>query len=386
MEREILIKFGEIFLKGENKEKFEKVLFDNINQKISKFGIFNIKKMGSVFAVSGENTEKILNIIKKIFGISLISYAYKTSKNIEEIKQAASEEITEKIKNKNIKSFKIEAKRADKSFYLNSLEICTEIGAFISKKFDLKVDVHNPDLIIKIEIRNHAYVYSEKIEGAGGLPIGTSGLGTVMISGGIDSPVATFMMAKRGLKINAVHFSTPPYTSERSVDKVKRILKKISEYSGHIKFFNINFSEIQKEIKKLCAEDLVTIISRRFMSKISQNIAISEKSSCLITGESLGQVASQTVSAINCTSSEIFLPVFRPLIGFDKSEIINIAKKIGTFEISIEDFEDCCSLFSPKRPKINPVLKFVQNSELKIKNSDELIKNAIKNCKICKIN
>lgn len=386
MEREILIKFGEIFLKGENKEKFEKVLFDNINQKISKFGIFNIKKMGSVFAVSGENTEKILNIIKKIFGISLISYAYKTSKNIEEIKQAASEEITEKIKNKNIKSFKIEAKRADKSFYLNSLEICTEIGAFISKKFDLKVDVHNPDLIIKIEIRNQAYIYSEKIEGAGGLPVGTSGLGTVMISGGIDSPVATFMMAKRGLKINAVHFSTPPYTSERSVDKVKRILKKISEYSGHIKFFNINFSEIQKEIKKLCAEDLVTIISRRFMSKISQNIAISEKSSCLITGESLGQVASQTVSAINCTSSEIFLPVFRPLIGFDKSEIINIAKKIGTFEISIEDFEDCCSLFSPKRPKINPVLKFVQNSELKIKNSDELIKNAIKNCKICKIN
>lgn len=386
MEREILIKFGEIFLKGENKEKFEKVLFDNINQKISKFGIFNIKKMGSVFAVSGENTEKILNIIKKIFGISLISYAYKTSKNIEEIKQAASEEITEKIKNKNIKSFKIEAKRADKSFYLNSLEICTEIGAFISKKFDLKVDVHNPDLIIKIEIRNQAYIYSEKIEGAGGLPIGTSGLGTVMISGGIDSPVATFMMAKRGLKINAVHFSTPPYTSERSVDKVKRILKKISEYSGSIKFFNINFSEIQKEIKKLCAEDLVTIISRRFMSKISQKIAISEKSSCLVTGESLGQVASQTVSAINCTSHDIFLPVFRPLIGFDKSEIINIAKKIGTFEISIEDFEDCCSLFSPKRPKINPVLKFVQNSELKIKNSDELIKNAIKNCKICKIN
>ena len=386
MEREILIKFGEIFLKGENKAKFEKALFDNINQKINKFGIFNIKKMGSVFAVSGENTEKILSIIKKIFGISSISYAYKTSKNIEEIKNAAEEEIETKIKNKNIKSFKIEAKRTDKSFYLNSLEICTKIGEFILKKFDLKVDVHNPDLIIKIEIRNHAYVYSEKILGAGGLPVGTSGLGTVMISGGIDSPVATFMMAKRGLKINAVHFSTPPYTSERSVDKVKRILKKISEYSGTIKFFNINFSEIQKEIKKLCAEDLVTIISRRFMSKISQKIAVSEKSSCLITGESLGQVASQTVSAINCTSHDIFLPVFRPLIGFDKSEIINISKKIGTFEISIEDFEDCCSLFSPKRPKINPVLKFVQNNELKIKNQDELIENAIKNCEICEIN
>jgi len=386
VEREILIKFGEIFLKGENKEKFEKALFDNINQKISKFGIFNIKKMGSVFAVSGENIEKILDIIKKIFGIAAFSYAYRVNKNMDEIKNAAEEEVKEKIKNKNIKSFKIEAKRADKSFCLNSLEICTEIGAFILKKFDLKVDVHNPDLVIKIEIRNCAYIYSEKIEGAGGLPVGTSGLGTVMISGGIDSPVAAFMMAKRGLKINAVHFSTPPYTSERSVDKVKRILKKISEYSGSIKFFNINFSEIQKEIKKLCAEDLVTIISRRFMSKISQKIAISVKSSCLITGESLGQVASQTVSAINCTSHDIFLPVFRPLIGFDKSEIINVAKKIGTFEISIEDFEDCCSLFSPKRPKINPILKFVQNNELKIKNSDELIENAIKNCEICEIN
>ena len=386
MEKEILIKFGEIFLKGENKEKFEKTLFDNINQKISKFGIFNIKKMGSVLAISGENVEKILDIIKKVFGVALISRAYKINKNIEEIKKAAAEEITEKIKNKNIKSFKIEAQRSDKNFYLNSLEICSEIGAFISEKFNLKVDVHNPDLIIKIEIRNHAYVYSEKILGAGGLPVGTSGLGTVMISGGIDSPVAAFMMTKRGLKINAVHFSTPPYTSERSVDKVKRILKKISEYSGVIKFFNINFSEIQKEIKKNCVENLVTVISRRFMSKISQNIAILEKSSCLITGESLGQVASQTVSAINCTSHEIFLPVFRPLIGFDKSEIINIAKKIGTFEISIEDFEDCCSLFSPKRPKINPILKFVQNNELKIKNSNNLTENAIKNCEICEIN
>ena len=386
MEREILIKFGEIFLKGENKEKFEKTLFDNINQKISKFGIFNIKKMGSVLAISGENIEKILDIIKKIFGIAAFSYAYRVNKNMDEIKNTAEEEVKEKIKNKNIKSFKIEAKRSDKNFYLNSLEICSEIGAFISEKFNLKVDVHNPDLVIKIEIRNCAYIYSEKIEGAGGLPVGTSGLGTVMISGGIDSPVAAFMMAKRGLKINAVHFSTPPYTSERSVDKVRRILKKISEYSGSIKFFNINFSEIQKEIKKLCAEYLVTIISRRFMSKISQKIAISEKSSCLITGESLGQVASQTVSAINCTSHDIFLPVFRPLIGFDKSEIINVAKKIGTFEISIEDFEDCCSLFSPKRPKINPILKFVQNNELKIKNSDELIENAIKNCEICEIN
>lgn len=381
MKREVLVKFGEIFLKGENKEKFENALFINLQKKIDKFGNYKIKKMGSVFAISGENTDLILDVIKKTFGIVSFAYALKVNKNMDDIKNAAAEE----VKNTSCKTFKIEAKRADKGFIYNSLEICAQVGAFISENFDLRVDVHNPDLVIKVEVRNSAYVYSHNIAGAGGLPSGTSGLGTVMISGGIDSPVAAFMMAKRGLKLNAVHFSTPPYTSERSVEKVRRILSKISEYSGTIRFFNVNFSSIQKEIKNSCAENLVTVISRRFMNRISQKIAISEKSSCLITGESLGQVASQTVAAINCTASEVFLPVFRPLIGFDKSEIISIAKKIMTFEISVEDFEDCCSLFSPKRPKINPILRFVKNEESKVKNSEILLDEAIKNCQICEI-
>ncbi len=381
MEKEIIIKFGEIFLKGENKYKFEKLLLENIKNKIGKFGLFKIKQMGSVFSISGENLDYIIPIIEKIFGLSSFSIAWKTRKNIEDIKVASLVE----MKNINAKTFKVEAKRADKHFYMNSLEICQSVGEHILNNMDIKVDVHNPDVVLNVEIRNNAYVFANKHTGMGGLPVGSSGLGTVMISGGIDSPVAAFIMSKRGLKLNAVHFSTPPFTSQRSVDKVKRLLSKVAEYSGNIKLFNINFSEIQKEIKLSCSENLVTIISRRFMNKISQRIAKFEKNSCLITGESLGQVASQTVAAINCTSHELDIPIFRPLIGFDKSEIIDIAKKIGTFEISIEDFEDCCSLFSPSNPKINPILKYVQLDELKIKNSDVLVNNAIKNCEVCDI-
>ena len=381
MEKEIIIKFGEIFLKGENKYKFEKLLLENIKNKIGKFGLFKIKQMGSVFSISGENLDYIIPIIEKIFGLSSFSIAWKTRKNIEDIKVASLVE----MKNINAKTFKVEAKRADKHFYMNSLEICQSVGEHILNNMDIKVDVHNPDVVLNVEIRNNAYVFANKHAGMGGLPVGSSGLGTVMISGGIDSPVAAFIMSKRGLKLNAVHFSTPPFTSQRSVDKVKRLLSKVAEYSGNIKLFNINFSEIQKEIKLSCSENLVTIISRRFMNKISQRIAKFEKNSCLITGESLGQVASQTVAAINCTSHELDIPIFRPLIGFDKSEIIDIAKKIGTFEISIEDFEDCCSLFSPSNPKINPILKYVQLDELKIKNSDVLVNNAIKNCEVCDI-
>lgn len=379
MKRELLIKFGEIFLKGDNRRKFEISLLDNIKHKISKFGNFNIKQMGSVYSICGENVQNLLCEIEKIFGISSFSLSWCVGKNIDEIKKACDEELS----NLNVNSFKVEAKRSDKKFALNSLQICNEIGDFISKKYNLKVDVHNPDVIVHIEIRNDSYVYCKNHKGLGGLPVGTSGLGTVMISGGIDSPVASFMMCKRGLKLQSVHFSTPPYTSLRSVEKVKRILKVISQYSGKIKFFNVNFCDIQQNIKKNCSEDLTTIISRRFMYKISEKICFSEGSSCLITGESLGQVASQTVSAINCTSHSVQIPIFRPLIGLDKEEITRISKKIGTFDISIENFEDCCSLFSPKNPRINPILKFVENDERKLENIDQMVEDAVNNAEIC---
>ena len=381
MKKEILIKFGELFLKGDNRRKFEILLLENIKKKIEKYGKFDIKQMGSVYSISGENINEIVDEIKKIFGISSFSVSLCVDKNLDEIKKASVEE----FKNLNVKTFKVDAKRSDKSFYLDSMQICTELGDFISKKFNLKVDVHNPDVTLHVEIRNKAYIFCNIYKGLGGLPVGASGLGTVLISGGIDSPVASFMMAKRGLRLNAVHFSTPPYTSYRSVDKVKRILSKISEYSGKIKFFNINFSKIQKKIKITCAEDLTTIISRRFMNKIAQIICKCEKSSCLITGESLGQVASQTVNAMNCTAHDVSIPLFRPLIGFDKDEITNIAKKIGTFEISIEKFEDCCSLFSPKNPKINPILRFVENDELKLGNMNDMINEVIENAEIVSI-
>ena len=381
MKREILIKFGEIFLKGENRRKFETLLLENIKKKIKKYGQFDIKQMGAVYSISGENIKDIIDEIKKVFGISSFSVSLCVDKSLDEIKKASEKE----FENLNIRTFKVDAKRSDKSFYLDSMQICNELGNFISKKFNLKVDVHNPDTILHVEIRNKAYVFCTIYKGLGGLPVGSSGLGTVLISGGIDSPVASFMMSKRGLRLNAVHFSTPPYTSYRSVDKVKRILNKISEYSGKIKFFNINFSKIQKKIKTKCSEDLTTIISRRFMNKISQIICKFEKSSCLITGESLGQVASQTVNAMNCTSHDVSVPMFRPLIGLDKDEITNIAKKIGTFEISIEKFEDCCSLFSPKNPKINPILRFVENEELKLDNMDDMINEAIQNAEIVSI-
>lgn len=381
MNREILIKFGEIFLKGENRRKFEISLLENIKRRIKKFGDFKIKQMGAVYSICGDNVEELMNEVSKVFGISSFSLSWSVEKNLDSIKEACKNEFD----NINVNSFKVEAKRSDKKFCLNSAQICNEIGDFISSKYNLKVDVHNPDVILKVEIKNSAYVYCQNNKGLGGLPVGTSGLGTVLISGGIDSPVASFMMAKRGLRLNAVHYSTPPYTSVRSVEKVKRILDVISDYSGKIKFFNVNFCDIQKRIKTLCSEELTTIISRRFMYEIAQIICINEKSSCLITGESLGQVASQTVSAINCTSHDVNIPIFRPLIGMDKEEITKIAKKIGTFDISIENFEDCCSLFSPKNPKINPILRFVENEERKLGDMKQMINDAINNAEIVEI-
>lgn len=381
MNREIFIKFGEIFLKGDNRRKFEIALLENIKKQINKFGNFKIKQMGAVYSICGDNVEGLMDEISKIFGISSFSLSWSVEKNLEAIKEACKNEFD----SINASSFKVEAKRSDKKFFLNSSQICNEIGSFISSKYNLKVDVHDPDVTLRVEIKNNAHVYCQNNKGLGGLPVGTSGLGTVLISGGIDSPVASFMMAKRGLQLNAVHYSTPPYTSVRSVEKVKRILDIISDYSGKIKFFNVNFCDIQKRIKTLCSEELTTVISRRFMYKIAQIICINEKSSCLITGESLGQVASQTVNAINCTSHDVDVPIFRPLIGMDKEEITKIAKKIGTFDISIENFEDCCSLFSPKNPKINPILRFVENDEKRLGDMNPMINYAINNAEIIEI-
>ena len=307
--------------------------------------------------------------------------AEKTMESIAEVSLKYLEETLE-----GASTFKVEAKRSDKKFPLKSPEICRELGGIILQNFNhLTVDVHNPDVQVTVEVRDFgAYIHASVIKGAGGVPVGSSGNGTILISGGIDSPVAAWMMAKRGLRLNAVHFASPPYTSQRAEDKVVRLLKKVSAYAGNITMYTVPFTEIQEKINNDCPEELFTIIMRRLMMQISQRIAQDTDSSCLITGESLGQVASQTMPAIVTTDEAADMVVFRPLIGMDKEEIIRISRKIDTFDISIEPYEDCCTVFTPKHPRTRPVLKYVKEAQERA-GFDEMIERAINNLKITNI-
>ncbi len=389
MKEVILIKFGEIVLKGLNKRSFETKLLNEIKSRIGKFGDFDIKMSQSTISViPKENNMEIDDLsstIKTIFGISRFSKALLCNKNIDDIKQTILKHLDSKLN--EVKTFKIESRRSDKKFYLTSPKISEEIGHFILENFlNLKVDVHNPDLVITIEIRDiGAYIWTDSEKGAGGLPASCSGRAAIMISGGIDSPVAAYMMAKRGVNLTAIHFASPPYTSLRAEKKVIELLEKVSKYSGYIKLFIVPFTEIQEKIKKSCKEEFFTLIMRRIMMKISEKIAINENCSALITGESLGQVASQTMKALACTDSSVSIPVFRPLIGMDKEEIIDIAKKIKTFDISIQPFEDCCTIFVPKHPKTNPKIEQVEHAE-NTEIWDDLILDAIKKIKVVEIN
>ena len=263
------------------------------------------------------------------------------------------------------RTFKVNAKRADKKFPYKSPDICRELGHAIKEKFsDLEVDVHEPDVTVTVEIREHnAFVNALRIDGAGGIPVGTGGRGLLLLSGGIDSPVAGYMLAKRGVVVQAIHFEAPPYTSERARLKVEKLAEKIAEYCGDIAFHCVPFTAIQEAIRDNCPEELFTIIMRRLMMEIAQRIAAKEDLSCLITGESLGQVASQTMYAMVCTDAACRIPVFRPCIGMDKSEIVEISRKIDTFETSILPYEDCCTVFTPKHPKTRPSLEEVEKAQ-----------------------
>ncbi|MDE5995573.1 MAG: tRNA 4-thiouridine(8) synthase ThiI, partial [Eubacterium sp.] len=281
------------------------------------------------------------------------------------------------------KTFKVEAKRSDKKFPLNSPQLCRELGGQILKAFHhLKVDVHNPDIVVTVEIRDRfAFVSGNNIKGAGGMPTGTSGRAAVLISGGIDSPVAAYMMAKRGIELISVHFASPPYTSELAEMKVMELLKKVAAYSGTITTYVVPFTEIQEAIRDYCPEDYFTLVMRRIMMKISEEIAKNQNCMALITGESVGQVASQTIYALGCTDSATDMPVFRPCIGMDKEEIIKISRNIDTFETSIQPYEDCCTVFTPKHPKTKPKVQDVIDAENKIPNLDEMMKTAAENAK-----
>ncbi len=387
MKEVLLLKNGEIVLKGLNKRSFESKLLHNIKSRISSFGNFDLEISQSTITISPDensSVDDIIPVIKKIFGIVSFSKSIIVEKNFDEVKKLAVEYLKDDLS--ILKTFKVEAKRSDKKFHMTSPQICTELGGYILEKFShLKVDVHNPDITVTIEVRDFGiYIRKDSEKGLGGIPTGTGGKATIMISGGIDSPVAAWMMAKRGISLTAVHFSSPPYTSIKEKQKVIDLLKKVSEYSGNIKLFNVGFTATQESIKKYCKEEFFTIIMRRIMMRVAEIISVNEGCSALITGESLGQVASQTINAIDCTNRVVSIPVFRPLIGMDKEEIVEVSRKINTFDISIMPYEDCCTVFTPRHPKLNPRVYLVEREENKL-DMQKIIKDCVQNCEIIEI-
>lgn len=385
MKEIILLKDGELALKGLNRRTFEDILMKNIRQRLRhSVGEFRFTRSQStcVIAPVDENIDfdRAVDIIQHIFGVVGISRAAQCEKDIEVIKNTALEYLRDELS--FARTFKVEAKRSDKNFPYNSPEICREVGGFIlSHLHHLKVDVHNPDVKVTVEVRdNHAFIHGNQLKGAGGMPTGTGGKACVLISGGIDSPVAAWMMAKRGLSLTAVHFASPPFTSERAEMKVHELLKKVARYCGRIDLYTVHFTEIQEAIRDNSPEDMFTITMRRIMMKIASRIAEEKDCGALITGESVGQVASQTMWALRCTDDAAELPVFRPCIGMDKNEIIEISRKIDTFDISIEPYEDCCTVFTPKHPRTKPTLEMAIEAE-KAAWDDELVNKAIATAK-----
>lgn len=385
MKEIILIKNGELALKGLNRSTFEDILIKNIRKRIKPLGDFEYRKEQSTVSVvpmeDYVDMDEVSDRISRVFGIAAFSRALQVEKDIDVILEQAPIYLAEQLR--NAKTFKVEGKRSDKKFPLKSPELSAEVGGAILSKFPhLKVDVRNPDILVTVEIREKfAFIRGNQTKGAGGMPTGTAGKSAILISGGIDSPVAAYMMAKRGLVLNAIHFASPPYTSPQAEEKVHNLLRKVSRYSGNITLFTVGFTEIQEAIRDNCPEELFTLVMRRFMMRISQKIADKEDCKALITGESLGQVASQTLNALACTDAVVSMPVFRPVIGLDKEEIIKISRQIDTFDISIEPYEDCCTVFTPKHPRTRPQISALEQAELAL-DVDGLIDRALENIKI----
>lgn len=389
MKEIILLKDGEIVLKGLNRRSFEDVLKKNIKFALKGTGRYEVTSAQSTIYVRPMSEDcdldEAFERAKRVFGIAaLCKAAVCEEKTIESVLATAPVYLEKQLK--SVKTFKVEAKRSDKQFPLKSPEICMELGGKLLEAYPhLKVDVHNPDLIVYVEIRDFgAYIHCNPERGAGGIPVGTGGRAAILISGGIDSPVAAYMMAKRGIRLTAIHFASPPYTSRRAEEKVVKLLQKVSRYSGSMTMYTVPFTKIQEKLKDDCPEELFTIIMRRLMMQISEKIAKDNDCQALITGESLGQVASQTIGALGCTDEATDMLVFRPLIGMDKQEIIDISYKIDTYETSIEPYEDCCTVFTPKHPRTRPVLKYVKEAQANA-GFDELVAEALENLKVTKI-
>ena len=381
MKEIILVKYGEIILKGGNRAKFERVLMNNIRDAVKNIDNIKMTLAQATIYITPENEENIDLICERlslVFGIVSVTRAGVCEKEIEDIRRGALEYCKKDLLPG--KKFKVEAKRADKRFPLNSVELSIDVGGYLNQSCEgLICDVHNPEVTVKIEIRDFAaYVYCEqnKLEGQGGMPIGTGSKATLLLSGGIDSPVAGHMIAKRGVEIDAINFFSFPYTSERAKEKVIELASILARYTSKINLHIVPFTEIQLEIRDNCPEEHMTLIMRRFMMKISEEIAKKNKSCALITGESVGQVASQTLAALNVTNSVVEMPVLRPLVGMDKKEIIERSREIGAFETSILPYEDCCTVFTPKHPTTNPKLFMIEKSEAKL-DVDGLIQKAL---------
>ena len=366
----LLCKYGEIVLKGANRRSFEDQLAKELRIRASRHGHFEINRAQSTVFIEpkDENAdlEGMFDAARKVFGIVAVGRAAVAEKSMESIEAVTREYIPAFLRDK--KTFKVEAKRSDKAFALGSPEISREIGGVILSCCPwMRVDVHEPEVTVRVEVREHsAYIHAGQFKGAGGLPVGTNGKGMLLLSGGIDSPVAGFMMAKRGVRLDAIHFESFPYTSERAREKVLDLAKIVAQYSGPINVHIISLTHIQEELVRACEEDYFTLLLRRYMMALADRLAKDEDCQALITGESLGQVASQTIQAIGVTDPMTTLPVFRPCIGMDKEEIITISRKIGAFETSIQPYEDCCTVFTPRHPRTKPVLEKVVAQEEKL--------------------
>lgn len=381
--KSFLIKYAEIGVKGKNRFMFEDALVTQIRHALKDIdGDFMVvKESGRIYATaeSEYDFDEAVETLKRIFGIAAICPMVQVDDNgYEDLKKQVLAYVDEVYEDKNF-TFKVNARRGNKKYPVNSDQINRDLGEVILDAFpETKVDVHHPEVMLHVEVRNRINIYSKVIPGPGGMPVGTNGKAMLLLSGGIDSPVAGYMISKRGVKIDAVYFHAPPYTSERAKQKVVDLAKLVSRYSGPVHLHIVNFTDIQLYIYDQCPHEELTIIMRRYMMRIAERLAVDVGAQALITGESIGQVASQTMQSLAATDAACTMPVFRPVIGFDKQEIVDVAEKIGTYETSVLPFEDCCTIFVAKHPVTKPNLKMIERSEEKLKEKiDEMVETAI---------
>lgn len=368
MFRTLIVRYGEIALKGDNRGYFEKKLVTNIKSVLKGIDCKITKEHGRIFIeFDPEDYDDILDKVIKVFGIVSVSPATKVENDFEIIKEVALSQARELVEKNHFKTFKVESRRANKSFEYKSPEISKIVGGIINQSIDgINVDVHNPDFVVTIEVRNATYIYSKVIKCYGGMPYGTSGKAMLLLSGGIDSPVAGWMMGKRGVEIEAIHYHSFPFTSDRAKEKVMDLAKILTRYFGRIRVHSVNLLEIQKAINENCPSEEMTILSRRFMMEIAEKVARDRKCKALVTGENIAQVASQTIEGLCVTNDAVNMPVFRPLIAFDKVDIIKVAEEIKTFETSILPFEDCCTVFLPDKVVTKPRVAKIVESQSKL--------------------